>query len=382
MTLRFFVYALLILLYSTPCVAGFDSLKFSGAQIADMQWNVGSCIDPGSNGCQIYSKSPGPTWNTGNPVYPSTTQYIAFTATGDSTDPWHMYLYNSNGSVAQDLGTGHILSEGTGADGHNYFFFSNADYNGTLFSTDWGMNNSNGLIITGTMFPTVSQTNAFASTGSTTPLAAGQTAGPAAPPVVPGLCCGGSAAQFNANSTNTAKVMNFVARPTNDSQVNITQIGNQNTVTVTQTGTKNNKTSYAGNGSNNQISVTQSGTGQTQTNYVDLTVTGNQNYVSVTQNSTGGTKGTFANVQNDNNRLTVQQSDDGNHYANVSLSGGNKSVDITQSGPAGHMADISLSGQAASVSLTQTGSTQQFYSIQFNCGTAGGCAPIQVRQGN
>lgn len=65
----------------------------------------------------------------------------------------------------------------------------------------------------------------------------------------------------------------------------------------------------------------------------------------------------------------------------MNLSGGNKQVDINQSGSASHMANVTLSGQPTNLNLTQQGSTQQFYSIQFNCATAGGCAAISVTQG-
>ena len=65
----------------------------------------------------------------------------------------------------------------------------------------------------------------------------------------------------------------------------------------------------------------------------------------------------------------------------MSLSGGNKHVDILQQGSADHMADVQLSGQPVNLSLQQSGATQQFYSINFNCATVGGCAPIQVQQG-
>lgn len=357
--------------------AAFTDLKFSGAQIADTQWNVGSCTSSTSSGCQIYSKSPGPTWNTGSPVYPTSTQYIAFTTSGNSSYPWHMYLYNSDGTLARDLGIGRILSQGTGSDGHHYFFFSNASYNGTLFSTDWGMNNTSGLTITGTMLPTVDQTNTFASSGSTTPLAAGQTAAPAAP----SLCCGGSAAQFNASTTNVAKAQAFVNRTTADSQVYVNQIGDYNNITIQQTGTKNNFASHISNGSYNNTTVTQSSTTSTAINYATLTVNGNTNNTTVLQQSTGGTKGAFVSVSDNNNALTLQQKDSGNHYAEVNLSGGNKTVDITQQGSASHMTSVGLTGQPASLSLTQAGSTQQFYSINFNCATAGGCAKITVTQG-
>lgn len=368
---------LLFLFCSQSWAISFVDLKFSGSQIADTQWNVGSCTNGSGTTCQIYSKSPGPTWNTGSPVYPSATQYIAFTASGNASYPWHMYLYNSNGTVAQDLGIGKILSQGTASDGHSYFFFSNANYNGTLFSTDWGMNNNNGITISGTNNPTVPQTDQFAATGSTTPLSAGQTAAPAAP----SLCCGGSSTAFNADANNTVKVQAFVNRTTQDSQVYIEQLGNQSIITVNQTGTKNNYTKYYGNGSNNTINITQFGTSNTQTNYIDASVVGNNNNINLQQTSNGGGKGIFATVNNNSNTLLVQQKDSGSHYTDVSLSGGNKNVDILQQGSASHMAKVTLSGNPTDLSLSQSGSTQNFYSINFNCATAGGCAKITVQQG-
>jgi len=195
------------------------------------------------------------------------------------------------------------------------------------------------------------------------------------------LCCGGSAASFNSNPTNTAKVMAFVNRTTADSKVNIEQLGTQNTVVVDQSGTKQNYVNYYGDGLSNDIVITQTGNPITQVNYVDLRVVGNFNSVSLQQTSTGGGKGIFADMTGNNNNLIVQQKDNGSHYAEVNLSGGNKSVDILQQGSAGHMASVTLTGpQPASLNLIQAGSTQQFYSITNNCTTAGGCAPISVTQ--
>jgi len=190
------------------------------------------------------------------------------------------------------------------------------------------------------------------------------------------LCCGGSAASFNANATNSAKVQNFMNRTTADSQVYIEQVGTQNTVTVNQSGTKNNYVEYYGNGLSNTVNITQSGNISTQANYIDLRVVGNFNNVNLQQTSTGGAKGTFADVSGNNNSLLVQQKDSGNHYAEITLSGGNKNVDVLQQGSASHMARINLSGNPTDLSLTQSGSTQQYYSITHNCTTAGGCAKI------
>ena len=80
--------------------------------------------------------------------------------------------------------------------------------------------------------------------------------------------------------------------------------------------------------------------------------------------------------------MNLLQQDGGNKYADIVVSGGNKNVDITQSGAGSHMATVALTGpQPASLNLQQLGGTQQFYSIQSNCTTPGGCAPITVQQG-
>jgi hypothetical protein len=196
------------------------------------------------------------------------------------------------------------------------------------------------------------------------------------------LCCGGSAAPFNTNPTNSAKVQAFVNRTTADSKVNIEQLGTQNEVIVSQTGTRNNYVNYYGDGLSNTVEITQHGNVTTQVNYTDLRVVGNFNTVSIEQTSTGGAKGAFVNVQDNNNNLILKQQDNGNHYAEVNLSGGSKTVDVLQQGSAAHMASVTLTGpQPSSLNLIQAGSTQQYYSITNNCTTVGGCAPISVTQG-
>lgn len=196
------------------------------------------------------------------------------------------------------------------------------------------------------------------------------------------LCCGGSANSFNSDTTNTAKVQTFLNRTTADSQVFIEQIGTGNTIDVTQSGTRQNYLKYYGNGSNNNVTVQQSGNASTSVNYADLTVNGNSNTLNVTQQSTGGGKGVFVTVNNNSNIINITQKDSGSHYLDLTLSGGNKTVDVLQQGSAGHMASINLNGNPTSLNLTQSGSTQNFYSITHNCATAGGCAPITVKQGN
>ena len=534
---------------------GLVDLKFGQYQIADSQWNVSACMYTAT--CEIYSKNPGTAyripWYNGQLSW-AAGDYVKFVTTGDATNPWNAIQYTSAGTQKAVMGTGHIINMGT-----DYFFFVGNDNNtGQLFSMTQGFANTGGVTWTGTLNPTVAQVNNYATNGSTTPLAAGQTAAPAGPPPPvptaiyntgsavlitraipttsnspngegpnnafdnnPGtkylnfdkknagvtiqltsgrvvthftvttandfsgrdptsyklygsndgstwtlikedaitlsenrfstsatintgnttayayyfmlfpttkagdgcgqncnsmqiaeltyyydanstvtstatsstivdpvtaaantLCCGGSAASFNANPTNTAKVQTFINRTTADSQVYIEQLGTQNKVTVEQTGTKNNYVNYYGNGLSNDIEITQQGNTSTQVNYVDLQVIGNFNTVKIEQTSTGGAKGAFVNVQDNNNSLILKQQGSGSHYAEVNLSGGNKTVDVLQEGTASHMASVTLTGpQPSSLNLIQSGTTQQYYSITNNCTTVGGCAPITVTQG-
>lgn len=202
---------------------------------------------------------------------------------------------------------------------------------------------------------------------------------------VPALCCGGSSTRFNANSTNINKVASFTNRSSSDSHVYIEQIGNDNIIAINQTGTKNNYSNIYTNGLSNNISILQNSNNNTQTNFSDVYINGNYNTVDISQSvsneNTSFGKGVFVNITDNNNSLSISQNNDGSHYANVSLSGGNKTVNITQHGSASHMTDIILSGQTSSLSLSQSGNTQQYYSINFNCATAGGCQRIQVTQG-
>jgi hypothetical protein len=159
--------------------SGLADLKFGRYQVADSQWNVGACMYTAT--CQIYSKQPGTAykipWFNGQLSW-GAGDYVAFVPTADATNPWNAIQYTSNGTQKAVMGTGHIINMGT-----DYFFFVGNDNNtGQLFSMTQGFANTSGVTWTGTLNPTVSQTNAYAANGSTTPLAAGQTAAPAGPP--------------------------------------------------------------------------------------------------------------------------------------------------------------------------------------------------------
>ena len=158
---------------------GLVDLKFGQYQIADSQWNVSACMYTAT--CEIYSKNPGTAykipWYNGQLSW-AAGDYVKFVTTGDATNPWNAIQYTSNGTQKAVMGTGHIINMGT-----DYFFFVGNDNNtGQLFSMTQGFANTSGVTWTGTLNPTVSQVNSYATNGSTTPLAAGQTAAPAGPP--------------------------------------------------------------------------------------------------------------------------------------------------------------------------------------------------------
>ena len=159
---------------------GLVDLKFGQAQIADSQWNVNACTT--TNTCEIYSKNPGTAykipWWSGQLSW-AAGDYVAFVTTGDAANPYNAIQYNANGTQKAVMGTGHIINMGA-----DYFFFvGNDNDTGQLFSMTQGFANTSGVTWTGTLNPTITQVNTYAQGGSTTPLAAGQTAGP--PPPAP-----------------------------------------------------------------------------------------------------------------------------------------------------------------------------------------------------
>ena len=168
----------LLAVISLNAQADFTDLQFGQAQIADSQWNVNACMN--TTTCQIYSKNPGTAyqipWTNGQLSW-AAGDYVKFSATGDSTNPYNAIQYNSAGVQKAVMGTGHIINMGT-----DYFFFVGNDNNtGQLFSMTQGFANTSGLSWTGTRNPTVSEVNALSVGGSTTPLAAGQTSASATP---------------------------------------------------------------------------------------------------------------------------------------------------------------------------------------------------------
>lgn len=378
-------FVFLLFFFCSLAQAAITDLKLSTAQIFDVQWYISAGKLNASGFNYIYSSinyatqtASAARWTAAQTADAgSNGRYIGFFASTTNPGTYGMAVFNSDGTkykIINNTGSFRALANGA-------IFYNGNGMWGTLITTGAGYNlGGSGQFTITQEYPTNTQLQAY-TPPSSTPLAAGQTAAPAAP----ALCCGGSSAAFSANTTNVAKVMAFTNRTTADTKVSIEQIGSSNTIVINQEGTVNNYAKYYSTGSNNNISIRQQANTAGQTNYVDLTVTGNSNTVDIRQQTTNETntfgKGVFASIADNNNTLTITQKNGGAHYADVALAGGNKNVDITQQGNGNHMAKVGLTGLPTDLSLTQSGNTQQSYSINFNCATSGGCAKITVTQG-
>jgi len=431
---------------------GLTDLKFGQYQIAGSHWDVYACTQ--TTTCQIYSKNPGTAykipWTSGQ-IQWAAGDYIAFSTTGDSTNPWNAIQYTSNGTQKAVMGTGHIINMGPDF----FFFVGNDDDTGQLFSMTSGFSDSNGVSWTGTLNPTVPEVNSYASGGSTTPLnpgqsysgSAGNSSNPAqpAPPLYPSYVSVGSgpAGTITIGSSSgptqpqQANIDIWTNRQSQDgNQIYIQQIGGtNNTVTMNQEGSKN-LIRYRIDGNSNAITVNQgvAGIGQNeirantagdnnsvnlnqarttdgvalgtnghyqtvdingyyntlitqQTNgggvggqYMETTINGNQNNVTARQTDNGN-KIMFVGIAGDSNTIDAIQKGTGQHYLDAKLTGNGNSVTSLQEGSTANRAtlDLTNAGGPASVMLQQNGG--QNVSVTTTCATAGGCAPITVRQG-
>jgi hypothetical protein len=133
-------------------------------------------------------------------------------------------------------------------------------------------------------------------------------------------------------------------------------------------------------GSNNTVTVRQNNTGGVGGHYMETTVNGNQNSVTARQTDNGN-KIMFTTVTGNNNTVDAIQKGTGQHYLENKLTGNGNSVSAVQEGNITNRAtlDLTNAGGPASVILNQTGG--QSVSVTTSCATAGGCAPITVRQG-
>jgi hypothetical protein len=134
------------------------------------------------------------------------------------------------------------------------------------------------------------------------------------------------------------------------------------------------------NGSNNTLTTQQSNTGGVGGHYMETTINGNQNSVTARQTDNGN-KIMFNSIAGNNNTVEAIQKGTGQHYLENKLTGNSNSISAVQEGSLANRAtlDLTNAGGPASVILQQNGG--QNVSVTTSCATAGGCAPITIRQG-
>jgi hypothetical protein len=269
---------------TTNSTTAFTGVHFGPSQVADTQWNVTACTT--TNSCQIYSTSPGITYNTQSSVTVGANQYITFipnTGSDSSTYPWTMILVNADGTYTS-LGSCKVDVQGVDSNGYIYLFVQNANMNGTLFSANLGLTGQ-GMTFTGIQNPTVSDTNTAAANMSSTPLAAGQTGGTVVPPGPQAVNVATGTTGTNPAGTTTLAVTNagtYTNNGTNGDVNNSGSFTNNGT-----TGDVTNSGDFTNNGTNGNVN--NSGTFTNAGTTGDVTNTG-----SFTNNS-GATTGAVAN---------------------------------------------------------------------------------------
>ena len=382
--LRLILLSLSSLLFANIAWAtDFVDLQFGQYQTADSQWNTSSCYyNPGAyNGCQIYSKNPGTTykipWTSGQLSW-AAGDYIKFAPSGNASYPWTATQYNSNGTVKAVLGTGKVIYAGlVNADGY-FFFMGNDNNTGQLFSMTQGMNSTAGLTFTGDINPDVATLNSYASGyGSTTPLAAGETATTSTPPAPTPVYSSGIT---QSQSTRRSAALSGIT----GHEANIDIQGNSNDVTITQAGDSH-YLELGIIGSSNTVDIEQTSSSLGIHHYLETDIIGSNNNLDVLQSGTGA-KTAFVGIDGDSNTANITQRDSGQHYLQLDLIGNGHDATVLQEGSGSHAATVELEngGGPWTFDLTQSGSTSKEYSLPHSmsdgsttrgtCYVAAGCS--------
>jgi len=197
---------------------------------------------------------------------------------------------------------------------------------------------------------------------------------------------GQQAAKIQGNYNNIT-IRQGVTTDPGSNEINLRVVGDTNTLNLNQArttqgiaiGTNGHYLSTDINGSGNTLTTQQTNAGGVGGHYMETTITGNTNNVTAKQTDNGN-KLMFVTVNGSSNSVNAVQKDSGQHYLDLKLTGNNHSVSSVQQGNTQNKATIELinNGGGASIDMIQNGGA--IYNITTTCVTAGGCAPITVRQ--
>jgi hypothetical protein len=373
----------LLLVFSHVSVsAGITDLKLSTAQIFDVQWNISNGRLNASGFNYIYASVNYATQTTSAARWTAqqTTdagangRYIGFFNSTTNPGTYGMAVFNSDGTkykIINNTGSFRALADGA-------VFYNGNGMWGTLITTGQGYNyGQSGSWAVTQNNPTNTQLEAY-TPPSSTPLAAGQTAQPTAPPPpTPVYGPSGITQAQQIRRTN-----NLAQNPTGHNVVaEIT--GDDNVVTIPQAGGAGHYVSVDISGNVNTVNILQTSTNAATRHYTEAVVTGGSNSLILQQRDTSKTQ--FVSVDGNNNAITTNQKGTGNHYLDLKVTGNNHSAGIIQDGTGSHKATVELSGtQPWNFNLNQAGSTNKTYTLPHNmsdgnvtsgaCYTVGGCS--------
>jgi hypothetical protein len=396
-----------LLLFSLTSWASITDLKVSTAQIFDVQWSISGNTLYTSGYNYIYASINYTTQTASAARLTSANyadinsvagRYIGFFASTTNPGTYGMAVFNADGTKYKILNnTGSFRALANGA----IFYNGNGSW-GTLITTGQGYNlGSSATFTVTTSYPTNTQLQAY-TPPSSTPLAAGQTAAPAAPTYSSSITTvqqTSKTARTAARQSQTANEI-YIEQAGDNNNITIrqgTSSAGKNRMTVNATGNSNTLNLNQGyltdgtvsandfnnhylylnaNGNSNTITTQQTGNGQ----YNETTVSGNNNIINLQQMGTGS-KTLFTNINGSNNTATVQQKDSGQDYLDLKLTGNGHNVNALQQGSGNHAATIDLTnnGGSSTLYMTQQGTTAQTYSITQSCATPTGCSTTIVQ---
>ena len=193
-------------------------------------------------------------------------------------------------------------------------------------------------------------------------------------------------ATINGNSNSITAKQGTMGIGQNEIKLNL--VGDSNTLDIKQSrttqgtaiGTNGHYQSVDVTGYNNTVTTQQTNTGGVGGHYMETTINGNQNSITARQTDNGN-KIMFTSVTGNSNTIEAIQKGTGQHYLENKLTGNNNSISAVQEGTIANRAtlDLTNAGGPASVILNQNGG--QNVTVTTTCATAGGCAPITIRQG-
>lgn len=388
---------LFLMLFCGIVKADILDLKVSTAQIFDVQWYVSGNTLYTSGFNYIYSSINYATQTSSAARLTSAQyadinsvagRYIGFFNSTTNPGTYGMAVFNPDGTkykILNNTGSFRALADGA-------IFYNGNGMWGTLFTTKSGYSLGQSANFTITQnYPTNTQLQAYVPPSST-PLLAGQTAT--------------QTPTYSATITQTQQnqIAAARARQTIANQVNITQIGSYSNIDVMQSGTYHLVDVNLG-GDSNDVGVSQYG----KKNYAKVSISGDNNTVGVYQTNSGGVavtghfssttivglsnnvnvsqtgdgeKLSFINVGGNSNNITNNQFGTGSKYADIKATGNGHSVTLDQKDGGSHAAriDVTNNGGASNINVLQQGNTNQTYSIQQSCATAGGCSVTITQQ--